>query len=57
MNDVDAEPSVIERHAAIDEHHLAALLDREAVHADFAETAEREDGNRAHRGGSSMEIC
>ena len=42
VDDVDAEPAVVERDAAVDEQHVAALLDRHAVHADLAEAAERQ---------------
>jgi hypothetical protein len=42
VDDVDAEASVVERDAAIDEEHVAALLDGHAVHADLAEAAERQ---------------
>ena len=41
VDDVDAEAAVVERDAAVDEHDLAALLERQAVHADLAEAAER----------------
>jgi len=41
MHDVDAEPAVVERHAAIDDDDLTALLERHAVHPDLAEAAER----------------
>ena len=41
VDDVDAEPAVVERDAAVDEQHVAALLDGHAVHAHLAEAAER----------------
>jgi hypothetical protein len=42
MNDVDTEASVVEGHPAIDDEHLAALLEREAIHANLAQAAEGE---------------
>ena len=50
VHDVDAEPAVVERDAAVDEHDLAALLERQAVHADLAEAAEGDDAKRCHSG-------
>ena len=47
VDHVDPEPAVVEGHAAVDEHDLAALLEHEAVHSDLAEAAERHD---AHHG-------
>ena len=43
VDHVDPEPAVVERHPAVDDQGLAALLEGEAVHADFAEATEDED--------------
>ena len=43
VDDVDPEAAVVERDPAVDDERLAALLEGEAVHADFAEAAEDED--------------
>jgi hypothetical protein len=43
LDDVDTEPPVVERDAVIDEHDVPVLLEREAVHADLSEAAERKD--------------
>ena len=57
VHDVDAEPPIVEADPAVDEEHLAPLLDREAVHPDFAEAAQRKEAHggvrpsEARRGG------
>jgi hypothetical protein len=40
VHDVDAEPSTVEGHTAVDHQHLTSLLEGEAVHANLAEAAE-----------------
>ncbi len=51
VDDVDAEIALGEHDAAVDHEQVAVLLDREAVHADLAETAERHEakGRRGAR--------
>src|SRR5206468_744625 len=43
VDDVDAEATVVERDAAIDEQHVSALLDGHAIHAHFAEATQGEE--------------
>ena len=47
VDDVDPEAAVVEGHAAVDEQDLAPLLERQAVHPDLAQAAERHDADRA----------
>jgi hypothetical protein len=47
VHDVDPEPPLIEDHAAVEDDDPAVVLDRHAVHPDLAETAERDETNRA----------
>ena len=62
MHHVHAEAAIVERHPAIDEDDLAALLDGHAVHAHFAQPAERQEANgRAgawrHYGGHAVDLA
>ena len=47
VEDVDPEIAGGERDAAVDEHHLAVLLEGEAVHADLSEPAQGHEPERA----------
>src|SRR5262249_8083202 len=49
MHDVHAESPVVERHPAVDEDDLSALLDRKAVHAYLAQPTERKNAHRHRR--------
>jgi len=40
--DVHPEAAIVERHPAVDEEHLAALDDGQAVHPDLAQATERD---------------
>jgi len=52
MDDVHAQPPIIECYSAVDEEHFAPLLESKAVHPNFAETAQRDEAKRMHaRGG------
>jgi hypothetical protein len=42
VHDVDAQAALVEGDTAIDDEHLAALLEGEAVHPDFAEPSQGE---------------
>jgi len=52
VNDVDAEPPVVEGDAAVDQEDLPVLLDREAVHPHLAEAAQGHQPDRLARGGA-----
>src|SRR5580698_7260441 len=47
MHHVDTEAAIVERDAAIDDEGLPALLESQAVHADFAQTPESDEPQRA----------
>ena len=47
VHDVDPQPSVVERHAAVDEQDLAPLLERKAVHPNLTQAAQRDEAQRA----------
>lgn len=52
MDDVDPEPATVESHPTVDEEDPAALLERQAVHADLTEAPERADAQAAARFGA-----